>query len=1364
MASKPISVNETLQSEGVQRTAKATAFARHEANKILKFIDEDMLPAVEKKVAARLEAIKVRGFDSGPVTTRRLNELSEALQKASLAGAHGAKDVLGGDLLAFAKAEAEWQHKALGNATFGKWQTVLPGPAQLKHLVYESPLEGRTLGEWFHDLGTDARAKVSRAVRTGVAIGETNEQIMRRIRGTAANQYRDGVLEATRRQAETIVRTTTIASSAGARQLVFTENADLIKGVQWLATLDTRTCPRCGGLDGQTFPVDSGPRPPAHPNCRCTPIPVLPSWEEMGFDAVEGEDADFMRHSMDGFVPSKKTFTQWLEGRSLSDQVQVLGRTRAELFRAGKLELTDFNTSWGKPLTLADLGAVGPTAEELALKQAQAKAAAKAARDKAKAEAAAALKAENEALAVQLAQAQEMARLASAELASAEGTARLLPEDATGWKKISGQKGSNLGGLFEDASGQRWYVKIPKIEDAAHNEILASKLYEMAGVRMPELKLVRAKISGTEGIGVASKWTDGISIGLEPARAAGVKQGFAVDAWLANWDVAGLTMDNVGALGGEAFRIDVGGSILFRAQGTPKGAAFGKVATELDTLRDFGTNAQSAKLFAGMTDAEFVESAAKVASVSDEAIRSAVRAYGPGDGPAKNKLAETLIERKNHVVARAELTQAKIDAEAAQAAKKAAELAEAKAAAEAAQKAAQAAKEAAELAAAEQAKHAAIAAESLAQQEASELLLAKKAKANLASAKSKAKAKYLKPIKEAEANFEVVSKLYASGDAPMSALALAKSELMEKINNLTFAAAKAKKAGSPLYPSFEHWIFVEVPNNSAIAAKLQKATASVAQKAQSQVSLSTQALKADTSLKKAMNNAVASLNESITANQPNSIQMALEALSFEMEEISGAVLAADSSLLAGYKQASNWLLDKYAAHVDNVNLPKWIENHFDKIDFAKKEMKAAKAAAANTPKVPMALDSVKTVMGPSDVVYAKNIGQLEDSVSALWHHIFAEGDDAMGAARFLLLKSSPNEIAMKASGDWLKSDAYNLMGKAEKLQEIQKRIVINVFVSLYELKNGMAGALSAVEYSNKALLAAKVFDALPKSHAALKGFNIELMETYSESVKKLAATKAAKIGLREEAKEATAKAIKQTSIKKAIMDASAPNKAGVVGLHAAPEYVDDHIQWEDLKTRFLRDAEKKGISGRDASWDFDEYSNAIRRWKGGFQGEIRKAQKGKSNNAQADHFARAIDKFHAIYEGGYASQTGLVYRGERWVNGNTDKQWMLDYLQKHDTWEFPYSSGFSSRIETANDFGGSTDLLFQVVGDTSANSIRYDSGGTYREEAELQTRKNARYQILAWDKNENGRVRVTLTEIFADGSRGIDRMKARTGT
>ena len=235
--------------------------------------------------------------------------------------------------------------------------------------------------------------------------------------------------------------------------------------------------------------------------------------------------------------------------------------------------------------------------------------------------------------------------------ASATVTTKPALESADGWPQTGPQGGSNPGGRFKDPSGQEWYIKLPASEAHAKNELLAAKLYEAAGIKVPELKLVT--MNGK--VGIASKWVDGMSKTKHPdelAMADGALSGFAVDAWLANWDVTGLGLDNL-LVGpdGKAVRIDVGGSLLFRAQGSPKGGAFGNEVTELQSLVDPKMNPLSAALFGGMSKAAQEKSAERVLKVSDEQIAALVDQFGPGSAAERAALAQKLIARKAAIAA-----------------------------------------------------------------------------------------------------------------------------------------------------------------------------------------------------------------------------------------------------------------------------------------------------------------------------------------------------------------------------------------------------------------------------------------------------------------------------------------------------------------------------------------------------------------------------------------------------------------------------------------------------------------------------------------------------------------------------------------
>lgn len=225
---------------------------------------------------------------------------------------------------------------------------------------------------------------------------------------------------------------------------------------------------------------------------------------------------------------------------------------------------------------------------------------------------------------------------------------RLSIVDVKDWKQVGPQAGSNPGGLFEDTQGAKWYVKFPADAARAHNEVLAAKLYQLVGIEVPEVSLVSQ--NGT--VGVASRIIDGLvkdGAALQAGKISGVAEGFATDAWLANWDVVGLGYDNLMVNGTRALRVDTGGAMLFRAQGAAKSAAFGDIVTELDTLRDAAVNPQAANVFGKLSKAEIKASVARVLATDDGLIRQTVMAHAEGDFAARNALADRLIARKEYL-------------------------------------------------------------------------------------------------------------------------------------------------------------------------------------------------------------------------------------------------------------------------------------------------------------------------------------------------------------------------------------------------------------------------------------------------------------------------------------------------------------------------------------------------------------------------------------------------------------------------------------------------------------------------------------------------------------------------------------------
>jgi hypothetical protein len=226
---------------------------------------------------------------------------------------------------------------------------------------------------------------------------------------------------------------------------------------------------------------------------------------------------------------------------------------------------------------------------------------------------------------------------------------RLRFLDSSNWTEIGGQAGSTPGGVFADERGDRWYVKTPRTDDHARNELLANRLYVLAGVKVPDVELT----TRAGRLAVASRIVKGVTLAELPSNwATRAGEDFAADAWLANRDALGADMDNmIVTSGGDVVRIDQGGALRYRAQGSAK-ADFGPKVEEFETLRDPATNAVAASVFGNMTNHHLVSSIGRVSQIDPAAIEAAVRGVY-GDTAEAKTLAETLMARRDDLARRA---------------------------------------------------------------------------------------------------------------------------------------------------------------------------------------------------------------------------------------------------------------------------------------------------------------------------------------------------------------------------------------------------------------------------------------------------------------------------------------------------------------------------------------------------------------------------------------------------------------------------------------------------------------------------------------------------------------------------------------
>jgi SPP1 gp7 family putative phage head morphogenesis protein len=341
-----------------------------------------------EKLRARLG--RVSEASRSDFTSDRLKALLADVKVARVEALRELKTQTKGTMYSLGKNEVVFEQKMIQSSVPVELSFATVSTATIKAALFSQPFQGKMVTDWFTDLTKSDIRRLTQTIQLGVVEGQTTDDIVRSVIGTRANGYTDGILSTTRREAEAVVRTALNHTSNAARETVWDNNADIIQNLRWTSTLDGRTSAVCRARDGEVYPIDSGPRPPAHPNCRSIMVAVLdgvgivgkrpfvadirtPDERETDFRALAkeqgvsiGDVRSAWADKVIGRVPSETTYQQWLTRQSAAFQDEVLGKTKGALFRRGGLQLDQFIDRAGNELSLEQLKATTPWAFDAA--------------------------------------------------------------------------------------------------------------------------------------------------------------------------------------------------------------------------------------------------------------------------------------------------------------------------------------------------------------------------------------------------------------------------------------------------------------------------------------------------------------------------------------------------------------------------------------------------------------------------------------------------------------------------------------------------------------------------------------------------------------------------------------------------------------------------------------------------------------------------------------------------------------------------------------------------------------------------------------------------------------------------------------
>lgn len=283
-----------------------------------------------------------RQSTSHPDVRRLLADIREILgtQQSTLA-AHVASEM--GELID--------QEVAVTTAAIGR-----TGPPSIRG-VAAMPINGarpeQIIGDDFTKYKRRLMASISELARTDP------NAMAGAIRGHRAERYRDGILwwrnnRLLRNDLDLIANGT----AGNAANHVY--KSFQIEEVDWLATLDFRTCPRCVTAEQNgPYKVGHAPEVPMHPRCRCRLVPhISDDPHERPFVRDSRSVKDIPPDQRAGKIGQTRDTIEAFFGRMTDQQrIDYMGPARARLWREGKItDMRDLvNQSTLEPLRLDQL-------------------------------------------------------------------------------------------------------------------------------------------------------------------------------------------------------------------------------------------------------------------------------------------------------------------------------------------------------------------------------------------------------------------------------------------------------------------------------------------------------------------------------------------------------------------------------------------------------------------------------------------------------------------------------------------------------------------------------------------------------------------------------------------------------------------------------------------------------------------------------------------------------------------------------------------------------------------------------------------------------------------------------------------------
>lgn len=315
---------------------------------------------LEELTDSERNALKSFNFGSKAKTSKLIEEIKTILDEWFTSIDVDLSEKFHKSALDLAIYEAAYTAKLAGDTAM-----VVAG-AEIYKTARKTPFAGGQLVEYlFADIAANLRKKVEYVIRDGISQGQTNQQIIQRIKGKKSLDYKDGILSKTESEIERQVRTA--RSHISTATYIDTYKALGYEYVKVVATLDGRTCKYCASIDGDVFSIDDPLRPrfPVHPNNRTTYVPCNKDGEIAGLRPfvmderkVKDIPKDERKHLI-GQLDANTSFKEFFEQSDEFFQRTWLGKSKYELYKKGEYSIDKFADPLNKRgYTLAEMRAL----------------------------------------------------------------------------------------------------------------------------------------------------------------------------------------------------------------------------------------------------------------------------------------------------------------------------------------------------------------------------------------------------------------------------------------------------------------------------------------------------------------------------------------------------------------------------------------------------------------------------------------------------------------------------------------------------------------------------------------------------------------------------------------------------------------------------------------------------------------------------------------------------------------------------------------------------------------------------------------------------------------------------------------------